>query len=264
MLTVRDLLRDLDVRLRRGEAWPAPAGALGAHLRAARPDAVAVRWRAAADHRACSSTPPSGSASSSARLADHHLAGARVRDRLRARDGARGGARGRRPSASSRCSRSPTRCRSSRSPRRRSRQLVNEQYAVAAPRSGGAGAAGADRPVRARARCPGRRAGHADRRGRARVRRAAASRSCSTPSAGAVEPDDCSASLQGEMRERARRREARAFMPSLADGRPGRWRCRSPPTARRDSGRLGRPRPGARGVAGGDQGQRRRCRTSTG
>ena len=39
----------------------------------------------------------------------------------------------------------------------------------------------------------------------------------------------------------------------------GRWRSRSPPTARRAAPGAG----GARGVAGGDQGRRARCRTST-
>ena len=50
MLTVRELTR----RPRTSRCWPARrsrrAGALGAHLRAARPDAVAVRRRAAPDH----------------------------------------------------------------------------------------------------------------------------------------------------------------------------------------------------------------------
>ena len=50
----RDLIRDLDVRLVAGEAGARPARPLGAHLRARRPDAVAVGRRAAAHHRACS------------------------------------------------------------------------------------------------------------------------------------------------------------------------------------------------------------------
>ena len=74
MLTVRDLLRDLDVRLLAGERGLHLPGEMGPHLRAARPDAVAVRWRAAADHRHAA-----GHAGQqrefAARLADHHLAG---------------------------------------------------------------------------------------------------------------------------------------------------------------------------------------------
>ena len=48
---LRDLVRDLDVRLVAGEAGARPPRPLGAHLRARRPDAVAVGRRAAADHR---------------------------------------------------------------------------------------------------------------------------------------------------------------------------------------------------------------------
>ena len=59
MLTVRELLRDLDVRVLAGEANLDAPGALGPHLRARRPDAVAVGRRAAADDRAWRSTPPS-------------------------------------------------------------------------------------------------------------------------------------------------------------------------------------------------------------
>ena len=51
MLTVRELLRGLDVRLLTGEEAIDAPGPLGAHLRAAGPDAVAVGRRAAADHR---------------------------------------------------------------------------------------------------------------------------------------------------------------------------------------------------------------------
>ena len=119
MLTVRELLRGLDVRLvcrRGGDRRPRP---LGAHLRAPGPDALAVGRGGPAHHRDGSSRRPSSSVSSSRgwptiswpRSAS---GSASVTTRSRRRSSRR------RPSASSRCSRSPTRCRSSRSPRPRS------------------------------------------------------------------------------------------------------------------------------------------------
>ena len=102
---------------RRRREQPRHAGPLGPHLRAARPDAVAVGRRAAADHR-----PAAGLPQAPARL--HRPPGRpparrpRAGDGLRPQERAQGARRGGGASATSRSSRCPTTCRSSRSPRR--------------------------------------------------------------------------------------------------------------------------------------------------
>ena len=66
MLTVQGLLDELGLDAGRRRGGGRGADPLGAHQRAARPDAVAVGRRAAADHRASSSTTPTSSARSCA------------------------------------------------------------------------------------------------------------------------------------------------------------------------------------------------------
>ena len=116
MLTVRELLSGLDVRLLCGEAATRPARALGAHLRAEGPDAVALRRRAAADHRHAARHP---AAAARVRQPPGRPSARRpgLRHRLRPPGGSAGAAAGRRRARLSRCSRCPTRCRSSPSPR---------------------------------------------------------------------------------------------------------------------------------------------------
>ena len=158
-------------RARRRASSPASAGArprraLGAHLRARGPDAVAVGRRAAADHRAAARATPTQQREYVARLAD---------------------ARARRPRASapaSRTSTCPRRCveaaARARLPAVRGalRGAVHRDHREgvhapgqralrgAAARAVRARAARADRALRARARRRRRRAGVADRRRR--------------------------------------------------------------------------------------------------
>ena len=86
MLTLRELLRELDVRIVAGEARAGPRRAMGAHLRARGSDAVAVRRRAAADHRPAARRRPSSSASTSRAWPAHGLSGLGLRHRLLAQE----------------------------------------------------------------------------------------------------------------------------------------------------------------------------------
>ena len=133
-------------------------------------------------------------------------------------------------------------------------QLVNEQYAVLRRALGRSGAARADRPVRAGSRCAGRRAGDADRRRRARVRRARRAARSSTRSGARSSPrcsrrcaTRCTSGPAGARRGRSCPRWSTATRGS---------RCRWPPTGRRGRPSVGRPGACAGGVAGRDQGRR--------
>ena len=120
VLTVESLIDELGLELAAGAEAAGSARALGAQHRAAGPDAVAVRRRADADHRASRSTAPPSSASFDRLLADHNLAGLGFGTGFSHKKLPTALVTAAR-SAASRCSRCPTRCRSSRSPRRRSR-----------------------------------------------------------------------------------------------------------------------------------------------
>ena len=115
VLTVRDLVGALELELARGRARRELADPLGPRLRAGRPDAVAVGRRAAAEHRdgaAATRTrsAPTSAAWSSTSWPGWASASASTTPRCRRRSSMR-------PARStSRCSRCPTRCRSSRSP----------------------------------------------------------------------------------------------------------------------------------------------------
>ena len=160
VLTLSDLLRDLDVRLVAGEAGVDEAGPLGAHLRARRSDAVAVGRRAAAD-QGLQLDRPDAQREYLARLA---ATGSRA-------SGSAPGSRTEVPATLSRAAEEhgfplfdvPYEVPFIAVTEKAFTQLVNEQYAVL-PRALGPRAARADRALRARARRGGRRAGVADRR----------------------------------------------------------------------------------------------------
>jgi hypothetical protein len=87
VLTLRELIRDLGRQAARRGGGARPPRPLGAHLRAARPDAMAVGRRAAADHRTAAQRPRQGArVPRAARLASARRAG--LRHGLRPRDGA--------------------------------------------------------------------------------------------------------------------------------------------------------------------------------
>ena len=261
MLTVRELLQRPRRPPARGRAKPGPPGPLGAHLRAARPDAVAVRRRAAADHRDAARDADAQRGSSWRAWPTTSWPGsgsgpASRTPRCRSRCSRS------RPSASSRCSRCPYEVPFIAVTEAAFTQLVNEQYAVAAARARRAGAARADRALRARPRRAGRRAGDADRRGRGRVRRARRA-----AAAARVPP--------GDRARGARTRCAARCASGPAGARRGRS-CPRWPTANQGLALPvaadGAPRPGAGGPGSGrapeawlvavkDAG---RCRTSTG
>ena len=117
VLTVRELIADLDVRLLAGESRPRPADSLGPHVRAARPDAVAVRWRGAAHAPACSSTRPERQREFIELLADHQLAGLGFGTGFGHEQVPEALLEAAARASTSRSSRSRTSCRSSRSPR---------------------------------------------------------------------------------------------------------------------------------------------------
>ena len=115
MLTVGSLVADCGLELVAGDDERRAADSLGPHLRARGPDAVALRRRAPADDRdPARRAPPASAASRPAR----RPRGGRPRawDGVRAQACAQGARRRGRRSAACRCSRSRTRCRSSRSP----------------------------------------------------------------------------------------------------------------------------------------------------
>ena len=152
-------------RADRGRARRRRADPLGPHQRAARPDAVAVGRRAAADHRHAADRTRPSSATTSSGSCDHHLAGLGFGTGLEHDARAAGRSRERPSGSSSRCSRSPTRCRSSRSPRRRSRASSTSsttllQRGIARPAPSRAARARASAgSTRWRARCRRRSAG---------------------------------------------------------------------------------------------------------
>ena len=213
-----------------GRGGARPAGPLGPHLRAARPDAVAVGRRAAADHR-----DAARHRRAPARV--HHAAGrpsaggAGLRHRLRARAA---------------CPRRWSRRAAEREfpvfevpyevpfiaiTEAAFTQLVNEQYAVL--RRALAAQERLERIVLSERGLDALAgdAGDADRRRRARVRRPRrAARPARLPAAGGAARrwPRCRPSCASA---RAGARPA-AFMPARRGRQAGRWRCRSPPTAR--------------------------------
>ena len=236
-----------------GEAGLDHAGALGAHLRARGPDAVAVGRRAAADHRAaarrrrrssaptCSGSPTTGSPASASASGFAHE---HVPEALRAAAAEHGFPLFEVPvrPAVHRDHREgvlAARQRAVRGAAARARRRTSGWSGSCSPSAGWTGVAAA--------------LGVADRRAGADLRRAAAS--CSRGAAGRRAAARSSATLSAELRERAR-----------AGARRGYVRAR---TARR--GRAGAPgraapddrrprRPAARGVAGRGQGRGRAAR----
>ena len=202
----------------RGRARPAPAGALGAHLRAARPDPVAVRWRAAADHRHAARDAGPGSGSSPRGWP------------IITWPGSGSGRASSTPPCPSRCSRSaaerefpvfevPYEVPFIAVTEAAFTQLVNEQYAVLRRALAAQerlerivlSERGLDALVGALATLIGAAVVVFDSRGEPLQQHAFRR---------AIEPEVLE-TLRGEVRERARRREARAFMPSLVDGNQG-------------------------------------------
>ena len=130
MLTVQSLVDEMGLELAAGEGARRRAGSLGAHHRAAGPDAVAVGRRAAADHGHPARRATRASASSCACSSGRHLAGLGFGTGFDHDGAAAGARRGGGRSSASRSSRCPTSCRSSRITEKAFARLVNEQYEV--------------------------------------------------------------------------------------------------------------------------------------
>ena len=225
MLTVRELLSDLDVRLVAGEA------ALDLPVRWVHITELTdpTPWLSGGELLLTTGLQldtPERQREFVTRLTDHQLAGLGFGTGFGARDGARGFDRGGRR-AELPGVRGPLRAAVHRDHRGGVHAAGQRAVRGSAPGARGAGAARADRPVRARAGDVGRGAGDADRRGGARVRLAVASRSCSARSGGRSTQATV-ATLETEIRERVRRREAarvharratRATGPGIAGGR---------------------------------------------
>ena len=252
MLTVRELLQGSRRPPARGRGGPRPARPLGAHLGAARPDAVAVGRRGAADHRACSSTRAERQREFVARLADHQLAGLGFGTGF-------GHEAVPEPLLEVAAEREfpvfevPYEVPFIAITEAAFTQLVNEQYAVLrralAAQERLERIVLSERGLEALAGALATLIGAAvlvfDARGEPLVQHA------------------FRRPVEREARGRAAGRGARARPPARGAGvhaagrgrAAGRWRCRSPPTAR-PGRRSGVRRADARGVAGGDQGQR--------
>ena len=263
--------RDLDVELLGGRGRPRRAGALGAHLRAARPDAVAVGRRAAAHHGDAARPTPSASAAFVARLADHGLAGLGFGTGFAHEHGPaamrRGGAR-RAASRSSRCptsspfiavterrsrtsSTSSTRCCGARSPRR------------SACSASSSASAGSTRSPAALATLDRRRRrscfdGRGELLARARFRRALDARGGRCARARAARPGAPRRAARLRARARRARRRARSRCRSAATG-PGAadGACRRPGWSRQGRRRAHRARPAD--AAPGRHGRRARA-----
>ena len=168
---------------------------------------------------------------SSRALADHGLAGLGLRHRLRARARCPRRWSRRRASAASRCSRCPTRCRSSRVTEQAFTRLVNEQYALLQRSIAAQERLQRIVLVRARPRRDRRRARDADRRHGARLRRPRRAAGAAHASAASSTTDACAALGERAARARPPRRRPR-FVPGHPSSRRARSRCRS---ARRDA-----------------------------
>ena len=214
VLTVRELLGDLDVSVARRRGEPRRAGALGAHLRARGPDAVAVGRRAAADDRAWRSTTAESSAPTSRGWPT---------TASRASASASGFAHDAVPEALVEAARraglpahrDPLRDAVHRRHREGVRAAGQRAVRGAAALDRRAGAPAADRALRARPRRDRRGAGDADRRrgaGLRRPRRAAGAAHASAASC----PTTRRPRVGAELRERARRGDGARLRPLAA------------------------------------------------
>ena len=163
------------------------------------------------------------------RLADAPHRRPRLRHRLRPRASCPRRCSTRRASAASRCSRCPTRCRSSRSPRRRSPRSSTSSTRCCSGRSpssaGWSGCVLEERgldEIVARDRRRDRRRGGGARRARRGARLARSS--------GASSPAEAIEAIRAEARERAAARRAARSCPTHPDARPAaRSPCRCSP-----------------------------------
>ena len=257
MLTVRELLRDLDVRLARRRGEPRRARALGAHLRARRPDAVAVGRRAAADDRDGARRRRRASATFVARLADHGLAGLGLGTGFAHETVPDGAASRRRAERGFPLFEVPYEVPFIAVTEKAFTRLVNEQYAVlqraiaaherlerivlsergldaiagALPTLIGGAGAGLRRPRRAAG------AAHVPPRARRRGGRGAAAPSCASAPAAATAAASCPATASSPA-ARSRCRSARADAPDARRRCPQAWLV-----AAKDAGGAVRVRP---------------------
>ena len=231
--------RDLDVARPRGRGRPRRPGPLGAHLRAGGPDAVALGRRAAAHHGHGARHRRSASATFIAWLADHGLAGARLRHRLRHETVPKALVEAA-ASADFPLFEVPYECRSSRSPSRRSRGWSTSSTRCCSARSPPRSAcSGSSSPSAGSTRSPARWPSSS-----------AAPRSSSTAAASCRRCAPSAATLDEDVVARARRRAARARAPrrrARLRARPPRARlarrsrCPSPAATARSAAAFRRP-----------------------